>query len=114
MKSALISMIMFQSTSTLVAYLINKERLLEAGVISAICIIAYVVGELIIRKDFKKEDVKIGVFLGVFMGLLSQICQYYWVENSGFITVGLIVICLFPKRVFNIFLRAIARKFDKL
>ncbi|MDA8956146.1 hypothetical protein N9H19_00815 [Flavobacteriales bacterium] len=114
MKITLLTLVMFQSTSTLVAYMINKNHLLEAGVLSTICVIAYVVGEMVLRKDFKKEDVKVGLILGVFMGLLAQICQYYWIEQAGFINIGLIIVCLFPKQVFGMILKVIKQKTDKL
>lgn len=113
--STILCLMMFQSTTTLVAYITHKDHLLEAGVVSTICVIAYAVGQMVFRRtDFEKTDVKVGLVLGVFMGLLAQVCQFYWADKSGAITVGLIVVCLFPKQIGDMLLRFIKNKSEKL
>jgi len=115
MKNAtLFSLISLQSTVTLIQHLSRRDTLLEAGVISAMCLIAYAVGEAVIRKDFQKSDVKNGVLIGVLMGVLSQICVYYWGAHAGLFNVGAILFCLFPKQISETLLRFINRKSDKL
>ena len=104
----------FQSTITLIAHLSNKTTLLEAGVISAVCIMAYAVGESVIRKDFQKDDVKKGTLIGIFAGILSQILVYYMPEKSAYITIVLVVFCMFPVQITDIALKLINRKSDKL
>lgn len=112
--TTLITLLAFQSTTTVVAHLLKSQVLLETGVLSAICVLAYTVGAYVLRKDFEKGDVKKGILIGVFMGVFSQICGYYFSQYAGIINVGFILVCLFPHQLTAVFLKIVQRKSDVL
>ena len=109
----LFALITFQSTSTLAAHLGQGKIILEASVISAFCILGFIAVLYIVQKDFKKGDVMRGIVLGVFMGFMSQVMVYFWPTHQGIITIGCIVICMFPNDIFKMCLKFIAHKIDK-
>ena len=103
----LFALITFQSTSTLAAHLGQGEVILEASVISALCILGFVAVLYSVQKEFKKSDVMRGIVLGIFMGFMSQVMVYFWASKQGVIIIGCIVICMFPKDFIKLMKRKI-------
>lgn len=112
--TTLLALLVFQSTTTLVAHLTNSDVLLEAGVLSAMGVLAYTVGAFVLRKDFEKGDVKNGILIGVFMGVFSQVCGFYLPQYAAWINMGSVFVCLFPQQLTGLFLKVIQRKSDAL
>lgn len=112
--TTLFSLLAFQTTTTLMGHLSNGDNLIEAAVVSAFCILAYTVGEYVLRKDFAKSDVKRGMLIGVFMGLLTQVLVYFKPEWTAYFTIGAIVFCLSPQFFWDKIMSVVSRKSDKL
>ena len=112
--TTLIAILAYQSTTTLVAHLLNKDVLIETGVLSAICVLAYTAGAYVLRKDFEKGDVKKGMVIGIFMGIFSQVCGLYFPKYAGLINIAFILVCVFPQQLTATFLKIVQRKSDAL
>jgi len=110
---ALFAFLTFQSSTTLVEHLSQGKIILEASVISAVCVLAFTLGVFLTKyfkktnedkpDDFNKTEIKFGLLLGIFMGLMSQFAGFYLPEKTGIIAFVCIAVCIFPKYIEPIF-----------
>lgn len=112
--SFLLKLLAFQSTVSLASHFTKQSTLLEAAVISVVCVLAYAVGESVIRKDFDKTDVKKGILIGIFSGLVSQVAVLFMPYNKGLISLVAIGFCVSPVQLWGLITNVLKRKSDKL
>tara|TARA_R110002074_G_scaffold351985_1_gene523210 strand:- start:156 stop:506 length:351 start_codon:yes stop_codon:yes gene_type:complete len=100
--------------TTAVSSLLTTETAIEAAIVSTVCLLAFSVGAVIIRKEYEKKNIVKGILIGVFAGISVQLVAAYYPSSESPVAIGMMLFCLFPTQISEIFLKLVGKKADKL
>ena len=81
--------------TTAVSSLLTTETAIEAAIVSTVCLLAFSVGAVIIRKEYEKKNIVKGILIGVFAGISVQLVAAYYPSSESPVAIGMMLFCLF-------------------
>ena len=100
--------------TTAASSLLTVDSAIEAAIVSSVCLLAFSVGAVIIRKEYEKKNIIKGILIGVFAGISVQLVAVYYPSSEAPVAIGMMLFCLFPTQISEIFLKLLGKKADKL